>query len=252
MAKPLILITGANQGIGFATAQHLANTGNYHLLIGARSILKGETAITELLANSPVDRSSLTPIVIDVTDDASIASAATFVTDTFGKLDILINNAGICKSPDPAATLRDSFRTIFETNVFGVAVITAAFLPLLRASQYPDRRIVNVSTGLGQFGVVYSPTSPYGAIHFSLTEYRSSKAAVNMITAVDAVRLKDEGILVVAASPGYCRTNFTGGKGVKDAAQGARNIVRAAVEGEPESLFGTLVAEEYPVEEVGW
>ncbi|CEL05179.1 hypothetical protein ASPCAL06298 [Aspergillus calidoustus] len=247
--KPLILITGANQGIGFATAQNLASTGRYHLLIGARSQEKAEGAVKQL---SPLS-SALTPLVIDVTSDASIAAAAKTVSDRFGSLDILINNAGISTSPAHAnLSLRENFRAVFEVNVFGVAVVTDAFLPLLRASAYHDRRIVNVTSGLGQIGITLSPTSEYNAKSWALPIYRSSKCALNMITAVDAVTLSEEGISVVLAAPGYTRTNFSGGNGVKEASQAAVQIVRAATEGNPREYFGKVVDEENFLEEFGW
>ena len=251
--KPLVLITGANQGLGFATATHLAHTGRYHLLMAARSREKAEAAIQALQAQSPaVDATALTPLVLDVTDDDSIRAAAQVVTDRFGSLAILINNAGISRPADPTLGLRDSFRAVFELNVFGVAVMTATFLPLLRASTYPDRRIVNVSSGVGLIGIALSPTSPYNAHAFTLPIYRSSKAAVNMITAVDAVTLAAEGILAVAVDPGYCRTNFNGNRGFKDPALGSRPIVRAATEGNPREMVGGLVDDDESLAEFGW
>ncbi|CAI7597918.1 unnamed protein product [Penicillium palitans] len=240
--KPLILITGANQGLGFATAQQLASTGQYNLLIGARSQEKAEGAIKKLQESS-VDI-SLTPIIIDLDQDESITAAAKFVQDLFGSLDILINNAGINRASDPNATLRETYRGVFETNVFGVAMMTATFLPLLRASKHHDRRIVNVTSGLGQI--------EYSAKIWELPVYRSSKSAINMISAVDAVSLEKENILCVLAAPGYCRTNFGGGQGVKSAEEGARPIVRAATEGNPKELFGRLVDDENTLVEFGW
>ncbi|OQE44494.1 hypothetical protein PENCOP_c002G08427 [Penicillium coprophilum] len=250
VTKPLILITGANQGLGFATAQQLASTGKYNLLIGARSQEKAEGAIKQLQGFST--DSSLTPIVIDLDQDESITAAAKLVEERFGSLDILINNAGINRSSDPNATLRETYRAVFETNVFGVAVMTATFLPLLRASKYHDRRIVNVTSGLGQIGMAYSPNSEYSARIWELPVYRSSKSAINMINAVDAVSLKKENILSVLAAPGYCRTNFGGGNGVKSAVEGARPIVRAATEGTAKELFGKLVDDENTLVEFGW
>ncbi|KAI3204641.1 hypothetical protein CBS147311_3821 [Penicillium roqueforti] len=249
VTKPLVLITGANQGLGFATAQQLASTGQYNLLIAARSQEKAEGAVKQLESST---NSSLTPIVIDLDQDESITAAAKFVEERFGSLDILINNAGINRSSDPNATLRESYRAVFETNVFGVAVMTATFLPLLRASKHHDRRIVNVTSGLGQIGIAYSPTSEYSAKIWELPIYRSSKSAINMISAVDAVSLEKENILVVLAAPGFCRTNFGGGQGVKSAEEGARPIVRAATEGSPKELFGKLVDDENTLVEFGW
>lgn len=169
----------------------------------------------------------MTPIIIDIDQDESITAAAKFVQDRFGS------------------------REVFETNVFGVAVMTATFLPLLRASKYHDRRIVNVTSGLGQIGIAYSPTSEYSAKIWELPVYRSSKSAINMISAVDAVSLEKEKILCILAAPGYCRTNFGGGQGVKSA-EGARPIVRAAAEGNRNELFGKLVGDENTLVEFGW
>ncbi|KIA75509.1 short-chain dehydrogenase [Aspergillus ustus] len=246
-AKPLILITGANQGLGFASAKQLVSTGKYRLILGARSQEKAEAAVKELGGSE-----DLTPVVIDLDSDRSIEAAAAFVKERFGSLDILINNAGINRSSDPNATLRETYRAVFETNVFGVAVMVENFLPLLRASQYHDRRIVNVTSGLGQIGIAYSPTSEYSAKVWELPVYRGSKAALNIINAVDAVRLREEKILSVVAAPGYCRTNFGGYTGVKDPEDGARPIVRAAVEGSPDELFGTIVDDENFFVEFGW
>jgi NAD(P)-dependent dehydrogenase (short-subunit alcohol dehydrogenase family) len=243
--RALVLITGATQGIGLATAQQLASSGKYHVLLGARSSSKADTVVKQLLDDKqyPVDATAVTAIAIDVTDDISIAAAVKFVTDTYGSLDILINNAGISTGP-PGLGVRDNFRAIFETNVFGAAVVIDSFLPLLRASKYHDRRIVNVTSGLGQIGMAGARGSPFNAKAYAVPDYRSSKTAVNMLTAVHSVVLADEGISVISAAPGFCRTNFTGGQGNKDASDGAKVIIRAATEGDPKELYGTLVADE--------
>ncbi|OOG00525.1 hypothetical protein ASPCADRAFT_392659 [Aspergillus carbonarius ITEM 5010] len=240
--KPLILLTGANQGIGLATAQHLINTRKYHLLIAARTQEKAESTIQNLISESsttttttPINPNDLTPLILDVTNDASISAAAHFITQQFGHLDILINNAGISRPETPNPALRETYRAVYKLNVFGVAVMTQTFLPLLRASTYHDRRIVNVTSGLGQIGMALSLTSEYNIKTWDLPVYRSSKTALNMITAVEAVTLREEGIL-----------------GGKDAVQGALAVVRAATEGKPEELSGTIVDDEMTLVEFGW
>ena len=250
--KPLVLITGANQGLGYAAAQNLASTNNYRLLIGSRSLAKAEDAIRQLRAEAAnkIDGSTLVPVVLDVANDDSIAAAAKSISDKFGSLDILINNAGIATSPDTNVSLRDDYHAVFGTNVFGVAVIIDCFLPLLRASSYHDRRIVNVTSGLGQMGVAYSTVSHYSAKAFALPVYRSSKAALNMLTAVYAATLADENILVVSAAPGYCRTAFSP-HGIKEASEGAKELVHAATQGNPKSLYGKIVGAELECE-IGW
>ncbi|KAL1994002.1 hypothetical protein VTN49DRAFT_2671 [Thermomyces lanuginosus] len=250
-SKPIVLITGANQGIGFEVARQLLSAGTHHVLLGARSPEKAEAAVQQLHSIVGPDL-DLTPFVIDVTNDSSINAAAQFVNKKFKKIDILINNAGISGETGPVANLphREKYRAVFETNVFGVAAVIEAFLPLLRQSDYHDRRIVDVTSGLSQIDVAYSPNTPWGAHRVEFPFYRASKAALNMLTAVYAGKLKKEGILVVAVAPGYTKTAFTEYQGEKPVSQGARNVVRAATEGDPEKLYGTLVAEE--LTEYGW
>ncbi|QKD62299.2 uncharacterized protein FOBCDRAFT_233982 [Fusarium oxysporum Fo47] len=164
------------------------------------------------------------------------------VSTQFGHLDILINNAG--RGESSAATIRDQYREIFEVNVFGVAAVTDAFLPLIQASSYTDRRIVNVSSGVGLITMANEEGFEYNAQAYYVPDYRSSKAAVNMITVAQSVNFAKHDIAVVAAAPGMCRTRFTGGYGAKDPREGAAAIVRAATEGDPKKLTGTFVADE--------
>lgn len=250
--KPLILITGANQGLGYATTKILAETGKYHVILGVRSLEKGEESIKQLKSeNEDVDTSALTPVQLDVTDDASIVAAKEFVEQTFGHLDILINSAGVNgQTPLCKPDLRENYKHVFDINVFGVVIMTQTFLPLLRKSKYHDRRIVNVTSGLGQIGVALAKDSIYKAANLPAPEYRSSKAALNMVTAVDATLCKAEGITVVLVAPGHTKTQFTGHRGVKEPREGAANIVRGAVEGDPEELTGKIHAEE--LVEYGW
>ncbi|KFA53857.1 hypothetical protein S40293_01618 [Stachybotrys chartarum IBT 40293] len=250
--KPLILITGANQGLGYATTKILADSGKYHVILGVRSVDKGEQAIAQLKSENPsVDTSALTPIVVDVQDDASISAAKDVVESKFGHLDILINSAGVNgQIPVRQPTLRENYKFVFDINVFGPAVMTETFLPLLRASKYHDRRIVNVTSGLGQISVALASENMYSAAKLPAPEYRSSKAALNMVSAVDSSVYEAENIAVILAAPGHTKTQFTGGRGVKEPSQGAANIVRAATEGKPNDLVGKINAEE--LTEFGW
>lgn len=250
-SQALVFITGANSGLGFAVAQELASSGSYHVLIGARTLSKAETAIEQLLGDSafPVVETAVSSVTLDLSDDASIAAAAQFVTEKFGSLDVLINSAGVATG-GPDLSLRDEFRFVFETNVFGAAVLIDTFLPLLRASTYHDRRIVNVTSGGGQIGLTLGPDDRYNAKGISAPAYRSSKAALNMITAVHSMLLADEGITSVVAAPGPTRTRFSDGRGEKEVHEGAKPIIRAATAGDPKRLNGTLVADE--LTEYGW
>jgi NAD(P)-dependent dehydrogenase (short-subunit alcohol dehydrogenase family) len=154
-SKTLILITGANQGLGYYTAQQLAAEGTYHVLIGSRDINKAKTAI-ESLANDTsvkVDANDLEPLQIDINDDASISAAAETVEKKYGKLDILLNNAAVAlpgedevlKSGD--SSLRDFFRQHYETNVFGTVAAAEAFIPLLMKGE--KKRLAFTSSSMG-------------------------------------------------------------------------------------------------------
>ncbi|KAL3473913.1 hypothetical protein BJX99DRAFT_271994, partial [Aspergillus californicus] len=251
-SKPIILVTGGNQGLGHEALKALALTKEYHLIVAARSPSKAEEAVKTIAATTNANTADFTPLVIDLTIDETITAAAQTIKDKFTRLDILINNAGISHSPSPNASLREDLRAVFETNVFGVAVMNETFLPLLRASRYPQRRIITVTSGLGMFGVALSESSPYNAWKYKFPVYRSSKAAVNMLAAVDMIALREEDISTVLVEPGYCRTAFGGFRGHKDADEGGRVIARAAVEGENRDLFLRIVDDEGKFEEFGW
>jgi NAD(P)-dependent dehydrogenase (short-subunit alcohol dehydrogenase family) len=143
-SNTLALITGANKGIGFETARQLGQQG-IHVIIGARDTARGEEAVQKLAALSV----QATFVQLDVTDEKSLSRAAHSLAETFGRLDILINNAGISggNANAPSDIALEVMRTVYNTNVFGVVAVTKAMLPLLRKSQ--AGRIVNVSSGLG-------------------------------------------------------------------------------------------------------
>lgn len=232
MTQPLlILITGANQGIGYHTTQHLASTGKYHILMGARSLAKAEEAAKTLSETKSIPSNLLEPIEIDLCSDDSITAAAEKVKSKYGHLDILINNAGIAAVPKSkgTATTRETFQEIYNTNVSGTAVVTDTFIPLIKASKAPKpgRRIVFVSTELasmtnhvnGRASSIYVP-------------YSASKAAENVLALDYILALKGENITIVFTTPGFCGTNLNGFTGTRDPEDGATEIVYAATEQE--------------------
>jgi NAD(P)-dependent dehydrogenase (short-subunit alcohol dehydrogenase family) len=158
-----------------------------------------------------------------VADAASIADAASQV----GTLDILVNNAGI-SGEDRTADREDvdTFRRIYETNVFGVVAVTNAFLPALRRSAHP--RIVNISSGTGSLAWATGPQFPHQG---SYAAYRSSKTALNALTVFYAHALADDGIKVNALAPGLRRTdlNATAAASDGDPAEAAAGAVRLAL-----------------------
>lgn len=154
-SKSLILITGANQGLGYYAAQQLAAEGNYHVLLGSRDINKAKTAIESLANDSSVkvDAKNLEPLQIDIDDDASIKAAVESVEKKHGKLDILLNNAAVAFPGEEdvlksgGASLRDFYRQHYETNVFGTVAAAEAFIPLLRKGE--GKRLAFTSSSMG-------------------------------------------------------------------------------------------------------
>jgi NAD(P)-dependent dehydrogenase (short-subunit alcohol dehydrogenase family) len=199
------LITGANRGLGFATARRLGEAG-LKVVVGARSPAAGEEA-AERLRQERVDAEALE---LDVDSAASVAAAAREVERRHGRLDILVNNAGIL----PEATATDAetpldmrlFRSSFETNVFGAVAVTQAFLPLLRRA--PSGRIVNVSSTMGSLTDQSDPRSPYYGV--VVPAYQMSKAALNGLTVALSKLLADTAIKVNSVCPGWVQTDLGG------------------------------------------
>ncbi|SBT52518.1 SDR family oxidoreductase [Micromonospora auratinigra] len=237
MTTTIALITGANKGIGLATARRLGALG-WTVLVGARDAGRGREA-TEKLRGDGVD-ARLVPL--DVTDEASVAAAAELVEREYGRLDVLVNNAGILRVDGgalPSETTLATLREVYETNVFGVVTVTNALLPLLRRA--PAARIVNVSSEVGSITAMTDPDGPY----FALTSvpYPSSKTALNMVTAMYAKELRDTPIKVNAANPGYCATDLNGHSGFLTPEQGAQVSVHLATlpaDGPSGQLWGHL------------
>ena len=220
--RKIALITGANKGIGKEIGRQLGAAGMI-VLIGARDAARGKAAAEELKEGG----ADASPILIDVTDQASIEAAAAQVERDYGRLDVLVNNAGISidafGSPASATEL-DTLRRTYETNVFGVFSTTKAFLPLLKKSG--AGRIVNMSSGLGSLTENSDPSGQYAGI--KPLAYNSSKAALNMVTVIFAAELKDTGIKVNAADPGYTATDLNQHIGPRTVAQGATIAVHLA------------------------
>ncbi|MEU4224440.1 SDR family NAD(P)-dependent oxidoreductase [Nonomuraea sp. NPDC026600] len=172
--------------------------------------------------------------VLDVTDPAAIEAAAAHVADRYGHLDVLVNNAGISghqAGEAPSTTRPELVREVFETNVVGVLMVTNAFLPLLRRA--PAARIVNVSSGVGSLTHHTTPDH-YMSRLLASAVYPPSKTALNALTIQYAKELRKDGILINAAAPGGCATDFTKDLGLhitRTAADGAAIIVRLATLG---------------------
>jgi NAD(P)-dependent dehydrogenase (short-subunit alcohol dehydrogenase family) len=212
------VVTGANKGLGRHIASQLAAAG-VTVYAGSRDAERGRAAVAGL-------GEGVRLLVLDVTDEASVAAAARQV----GALDILVNNAGIGDDPRPAPeTDADGFRRMFETNVFGVVAVTNAFLPALRRS--PRGRIVNISSGTGSLARSTGPDPGFAFGAGDAAAYRASKAALNALTVLYAQALADTGIKVNALAPGLRATdlNSLAAASGGDPAEGAAGAVRLAL-----------------------
>ncbi|KUJ62963.1 short-chain dehydrogenase [Flavobacteriaceae bacterium CRH] len=197
-----VLITGANRSIGLETAKQLSKKGLF-VYLGTRDLEKGNAVVKELNENG---FENIKAIQIDVTNVESILAAKNIVESEQGKLDILINNAGISgeypqKSSEAAIT---AIQNVFDTNFFGVISVTQAFIELLKKSDSP--RISNITSGLGSLTLHSDPSWKY--YDFKATSYVTSKAALNAFTITLAHELKDLPFKVNAIDPGYTATDF--------------------------------------------
>lgn len=220
--KKIALITGGNKGIGLETARQLGALGIV-VLIGARDEAKGRAAADGLRAKGVDARN----IVLEVTNKASIDAAASQIAREFGRLDILINNAGVlnyAKEHVASGVDLGALRDTFETNFFGLVAVTQAFLPLIKKS--PAGRIVNLTSILGSIAEHADPNS--SIFNAKFVAYDSSKAAVNMFTQHLAHELRGTTIKVNAAHPGWVKTDMGGPEAPLELADGAKTSVMLA------------------------
>jgi NAD(P)-dependent dehydrogenase (short-subunit alcohol dehydrogenase family) len=160
-------------------------------------------------------------VQLDVTDDASVASALQTIDEREGRLDVLVNNAGIGL---PALSGPEALQ-VFDTNAVGIIRVTQAALPLLRKSATPV--VVNISSALGSFWAVTNPEHP--ASHVPAIVYGASKAAVSMLTLQYAHAVPE--VKFNAVDPGSTDTDLTAGRGGRPVEQSAEVIVRMATIG---------------------
>jgi len=219
-----VLITGANKGIGLETAKQLLEKG-FHVYLGSRDLKNGQEAVDKLRLQG---LTSVEAVQLDVTDEESVKAARSTIGKKTEVLDVLINNAGIHGGKPPYTALEarpEQFAAAFNTNVIGVARVTAAFIDLLQKS--PEPRIVNVTTSVGSSSLQSNPDWPmYNYAKYAV--YASSKAALNMYTIQLAYELRNTSFKINAVCPGYTKTDFTGNNGgeVEDA---GRRIAKYAM-----------------------
>lgn len=244
--KLVALITGANQGIGLQIAKELVAHGLV-VLVGSRSFEKGEATAQSIGLDAHA-------IQLDVTDQASVTAAAERIRSEFGRLDVLINNAGISNAGKMSAEFPASansglltvasleeVRAVFETNVFGIIAVTQAMLPLLRAA--PAGRIVTVGSTGGSLTWNSDPENEHRSMFGT---YSASKTAAHAVTLAFAFALESTNIKVNIACPGFTSTALNNFRGTRTVEQGAQEAVRLALLG-PDGPTGTFSDEDGPV-----
>jgi NAD(P)-dependent dehydrogenase (short-subunit alcohol dehydrogenase family) len=227
MTKKIVFITGANKGIGYEVARQLA-AQEFIVLLGARDSQRGIAAAQKLSAQGEVHF-----VQIDVSDERSIAAAAEMVSKQWGKVDVLVNNAGIIlelsAKIQPAALELTMLKETFETNLFGAFAVIRYFLPLLKQSA--TAQIINVSSTLGSLTSMSDPNNMfYGS---NALAYNASKSALNAVTVSLAKDLASEQICINSICPGWVKTDLGTDAAYLTVEQGAAIIVKMAMMEQP-------------------
>lgn len=195
------LVTGANRGLGFEISRQLGRMG-ITIVASARNGADASNTV-ERLKSEGIDAHS---VILDVIAPSAIEALPSLLAAEFGGLDILVNNAGVQVDAEvrPSEITTETLRATFEINVFGAFAVTRALLPLIRKSSFG--RIVNMSSSLGSLADMGDPTSPFYEV--MSPAYQASKAALNALTVLFAKELKDTGVKVNSACPGWVRTRL--------------------------------------------
>jgi len=215
------LVTGANKGIGLATVRGLAKLG-YKVWLGSRDKSRGQLAVDQLKSEGLV----VELLLLDVSDDNSVQAAVGVLSAQIGKLDVLINNAGVALdlNVSPVNESLDSIRAMYEVNLFGPIRVTQAFLPLLKAAK--EARIVMLSSIVGSLALSSDTSVIYGQVNFM--GYSSSKSALNGVVVALAKELGPLGMKVYAVEPGHIQTDLNGNTGTLSTDEGAAVPLRYA------------------------
>src|SRR5712671_3806835 len=233
MNQKIVVVTGANRGIGFEIVRQLARAGA-RVILTARQVKAGKEAVSQLKAEGLIADFRR----LEVTEEKSIRGLHGFISESLGKLDVLINNAGIIESTDsdvlevPPATVR----TTLETNTLAPLRLSQFLAPLLGKGK--GGRIINLSSGMGAL-------SGMGSDHAA---YRMSKTALNAVTKMLAAAFQREKIAVNSVCPGWVRTDMGGPNAERDVAQGADSAVWLALEA-PQALTGKFIRDR---KEIPW
>lgn len=212
----VVLITGANKGLGKEIGRQLGALG-YTVVLAARNEQAGRAAAAELQAEG-CDAHS---VRLEVTSNDDIARLVSHLDATFGRLDVLVNNAGIALEWDGKPTDADKVRRTLEVNLIAPYALTEALVPLLSRSD--DARVINQSSMLGSMGTTEKIWEHVGG--FMTVGYATSKAGLNMLTLIQAKTLAGKGIAVAAAHPGWVKTDLGSNAAPMEVNEGALTVV---------------------------
>lgn len=217
MKQQVALVTGSNRGIGFEIAKQLAMK-KIQVVLTSRNSANGEAALKRLTRDDGGIK-KVVPMQLDVTNQVSVDRLLNKVEKTFGRLDILVNNAAILIDRDDvvaSSTDLETVKTTLETNLIGAWRMCKAFIPLMKKNNYG--RIVNVSSGAGEFEYMATSGGYWPA-------YCVSKASLNALTVMLASELRGTNILVNAVCPGWVRTDMGGPNATRSVEEGAATPV---------------------------
>ncbi|KAH6717172.1 short chain dehydrogenase/reductase [Leptodontidium sp. 2 PMI_412] len=247
MAPKIVLITGANSGVGYATSKVIASASkDFHVIMAARSLDKANNAKSEIEASGILGQ--LSAVQLDITDQTSIDKAVAFVEETFGHLDVLVSNAAVAGVGH--SDLRSRLQAVMDTNVVGTAVAGAAFRPILLKSPKPYS--IYVSSGMGSMTLATDTTFPLHKGMPGGESYRASKSALDMIILQEHYDFSETTALkTFAFCPGFVRSNLrgtseeaiSGGGGAGDPANSGKGIL-AIIQGERDADVGKFVNSE--------
>ena len=215
MKQQVALVTGANRGIGLEIAKQLSKR-EIEVILASRNSANGEAAAKKLAKDSI---KKVVPMELDVLDQVSVDKLLDEVEKTFGRLDILVNNAAILIDKDDVTTSNTDLETVnatLQTNLIGAWRMCKAFIPLMKKNGYG--RIVNVSSGSGEFEYMATSGGYWPA-------YSVSKASLNALTVMLASELRGTNILVNAVCPGWVRTDMGGTNATRSVEEGAATPV---------------------------
>jgi len=211
MERRVAVVTGGNRGIGFEICRGLARN-ELQVVLTCRDAKKGEDAAGRLRGEGL----DVVSRVLDVTSEAEAKELAAWLELRYGRLDALVNNAGILIDPKGTRVLAlelEVLRRTMETNAYGALIVSQALVPLMKRGGYG--RIVNMSSILGQLQDMHAQTPAY----------RMSKTALNALTRIMAAELHGTGIKVNSMSPGWVRTEMGGSSAPRSIEEGADTAV---------------------------